>query len=400
MSTRYSKVKDALLRYRLKTKEKKAHFMEYLREERQKIVARERKKLVRRMLFWAVFLGGGSLIYEEIYRKKVEKSKMTKKLDHLYGGICQREELREELSATLLSPQTLDELANIVSLAYRYHYKVIVRMDDISKKEKINITEQFDGKCLFLNLAALSRVDINPINNTVYSEAGATCQQVNHHLLKAGYAPLFPEDLNSEKIYDVIVNNLPLNNGELSKTAISLELLSASGQSFRSAGETNRYGQIPSLNPLFIGTGGIFALPCAVTLRITPQRSGLAEEALKIDIRDVNEQVASLRRLGKVDDYVDIELTNVWAGRQEDQLYAVCRERQPTQRESFSVCSQLAQSQNVPVSPLQPDHRRTAYNLYFSVNPTIFQDFLLKSWRLPYECRNGLLKVRAEEENH
>jgi hypothetical protein len=75
----------------------------------------------------------------------------------------------------------------------------------------------------------------------------------------------------------VVVNNLPLNNGELSKAAISLELLSASGQSFRSAGETNRYGQIPSLNPLFIGTGGIFALPCAVTIRISPEKSGLAE---------------------------------------------------------------------------------------------------------------------------
>jgi hypothetical protein len=95
MSTRYSKVKEALLRYRLKTKEKKAHFMEYLRQERQNIVARERKKLVRRMLFWAVFLGGGSLIYEEIYRKKVEKSKMSKKLDHLYASICEREDLRE-----------------------------------------------------------------------------------------------------------------------------------------------------------------------------------------------------------------------------------------------------------------------------------------------------------------
>jgi hypothetical protein len=63
----------------------------------------------------------------------------------------------------------LDELANIVSLAYRYHYKVIVRMDEISKKEKITITEQFDGKCLFLNLAALNRIEVNPLNNTVYS---------------------------------------------------------------------------------------------------------------------------------------------------------------------------------------------------------------------------------------
>jgi FAD/FMN-containing dehydrogenase len=46
-------------------------------------------------------------------------------------------------------------------------------------------------------------------------------------------------------------------------------LISAKGELFRSASETNRYGEIPSLNPLFIGTGGIFALPTAITLKIT-----------------------------------------------------------------------------------------------------------------------------------
>jgi hypothetical protein len=47
-----------------------------------------------------------------------------------------------------------------------------------------------------------------------------------------------------------------------------MELISSSGLHFRSAGETNRYGQIPSLNPLFIGTGGIFAIPTAANIKI------------------------------------------------------------------------------------------------------------------------------------
>ena len=74
--------------------------------------------------------------------------------------------------------------------------------------------------------------------------------------------------MSSEKIYDVIVNNLPLNKGDINSQTISMEMVSSSGQNFRTAGECNRYGQIPSLNPLFIGTGGIFALPSSVILRI------------------------------------------------------------------------------------------------------------------------------------
>ena len=82
-----------------------------------------------------------------------------------------------------------------------------------------------------------------------------------------------------------------------------MEMVSSSGQNFRSASETNRYGQIPSLNPLFIGTGGIFALPSLVTLKIqkksghTPKR-----EKLEIDIKDVNLKIEALRKLTQIKD--------------------------------------------------------------------------------------------------
>lgn len=69
---------------------------------------------------------------------------------------------------------------------------------------------------------------------------------------------------------------------------VSMELVSASGKNFRSAGETNRYGQIPSLNPLFIGTGGVFAIPTAATIRINKQERGLAEETFKLGISNIS----------------------------------------------------------------------------------------------------------------
>lgn len=59
---------------------------------------------------------------------------MAAKLDNLYGAIMVKEHLKDDLYSTFLFPKNLDELANILSLAYRYHYKIIVRMDNISKK--------------------------------------------------------------------------------------------------------------------------------------------------------------------------------------------------------------------------------------------------------------------------
>lgn len=38
------------------------------------------------------------------------------------------------MTCITLSPKTLDELANIVSLAYKYHYKVMVRMEEVTKR--------------------------------------------------------------------------------------------------------------------------------------------------------------------------------------------------------------------------------------------------------------------------
>lgn len=79
---------------------------------------------------------------------------------------------------------------------------------------------------------------------------------------------MFPEELSDESLYDVVVNNLPTVNGLLNESLINMELISSSGNNFRSFTEVAHYGQIPSLNSLFIGTGGAFALPYAVNLKI------------------------------------------------------------------------------------------------------------------------------------
>ena len=62
---------------------------------------------------------------------------MNGKLDNFYPSILLKESLKEGVSCITIWPKTVDELSNIVSLAYRYHYKIIVRMDEVTKREKI-----------------------------------------------------------------------------------------------------------------------------------------------------------------------------------------------------------------------------------------------------------------------
>ncbi len=91
-----------------------------------------------------------------------------------------------------------------------------------------------------------------------------------------------------------------------------MELLSSSGKNFRSAGETNRYGQIPSLNPLFIGTGGVFAIPTAANIQITKkEEQPRAQEHIKIGINDLNEKIFALRNFYEINkEYIELQLTN------------------------------------------------------------------------------------------
>jgi len=131
MSSRFGmkQFRDYVTSYRIKAREKRVNFVKYLKDERHKIIERERKKMWNRMLFWGIFLGGSYFIYNEIYRKKMEITKMNRKLDFIYPNILEKETLKNDLVCIKVHPKNIDELTNLVSLAYRYHYKIIVRMD-------------------------------------------------------------------------------------------------------------------------------------------------------------------------------------------------------------------------------------------------------------------------------
>lgn len=116
--------------------------------------------MLKRILYTAAFGTTIYLIYEEIYRKSIEIKKMTKKLKNLYANITENEPISDDINATHLKPNNIDELTNLVSLAHRYHYKIVVGTDH-PKKEKIAISEQSNGKCLFIDLSKLKNVSIN-----------------------------------------------------------------------------------------------------------------------------------------------------------------------------------------------------------------------------------------------
>lgn len=131
MSSRFSmkQFRDYVTSYRIKAKEKRVNFVKYLKDERHKIIERERKKMWNRMLFWGISLSCGYFLYNEIYRKKMEITKMNRKLDFIYPNILEKETFKNALVCIKVQPKNIDELTNLVSLAYRYHYKIIVRMD-------------------------------------------------------------------------------------------------------------------------------------------------------------------------------------------------------------------------------------------------------------------------------
>ena len=64
MSLRYVKLKDYVKTYTLKTKDYRVRFKNYIKVQRERIVAREREKFRKRIIFWSIFLGGGYFIYD------------------------------------------------------------------------------------------------------------------------------------------------------------------------------------------------------------------------------------------------------------------------------------------------------------------------------------------------
>lgn len=66
----------------------------------------------------------------------------------------------------------------------------------------------------------------------------------------------------------------------------------------------------------------------------------------------------------------------------------------------MSECSTLAESKSIPVSRIvKEENNSRRYNLFFSANQTIFEEFLLKHGRsVGYSYKNGLLKIKVSDE--
>lgn len=108
MSNRYAKIKDYLLVYKNKTNERKLKFFQSFKEQRKKIIERERKKLLKWVTWSCILLGVGYTIYEEIYSKSVEVGKMSRKLSNFYSSIAKYEQIDDENTAVILKPTTID----------------------------------------------------------------------------------------------------------------------------------------------------------------------------------------------------------------------------------------------------------------------------------------------------
>jgi hypothetical protein len=83
-------------------------------------------------------------------------------------------------------------------------------------------------------------------------------------------------------------------------------------------------------------------------------------------------------------------------------LYLTCKERYPINTNKLDVCSSLATRKNEPVTLLpKKQEDEPPFNLFFSVNPSIFEQFyLIFGSTLPFNLSNGLLKVYiADDEN-
>ena len=63
-------------------------------------------------------------------------------------------------------------------------------------------------------------------------------------------------------------------------------------------------------------------------------------------------------------------------------------------------CRELANQKAIPVTKIQTEVKALHYNLFFSINASIFEEFLLKFGKeVGYSYKNGLLKVQMEEQD-
>ncbi len=79
-------------------------------------------------------------------------------------------------------------------------------------------------------------------------------------------------------------------------------------------------------------------------------------------------------------------------------MFLTCKEKYPMFGGDMKECANLAEKNGILVQEAERREGNPRYNLFFSANNSIFQEFLLKFGReVEYSFRDGLLKVRVED---
>ena len=83
-----------------------------------------------------------------------------------------------------VEPVYADQLASVIEMCWKYHYKVIVNSEDMHlevKSERIaeylkGVPEGIKDKCLIVNLKKLNGAEIDLVNGYFKVESGMSCK--------------------------------------------------------------------------------------------------------------------------------------------------------------------------------------------------------------------------------
>lgn len=93
-----------------------------------------------------------------------------------------------------------------------------------------------------------------------------------------------------------------------------------------------------------------------------------------------------------------MSISNVSGGSIEQEMLVTCTERFPVFKDKLDACSSLCREKGILVKEETGEKPTRKFNLFFSANNQIFEQFLLRfDKQLPYEFKNGLLKVGITE---
>lgn len=147
------------LRMKDRRQQNMAMLRSYLKKQRSIIIQNTRRRMLKGVM-WIGLLSVSYYFAHKIYSQKLEVKQMEKKLLRLYPSIATKIQAEGNNEVYYVVPEYDDQLANIIEMCWKYHFKVIVNtelIDPQMKNQKINqfltgIPEPVKDKCLIINL--------------------------------------------------------------------------------------------------------------------------------------------------------------------------------------------------------------------------------------------------------